>query len=74
MKIDKKTLDALSVLPDDKLWMMLRVVSSSAGLSLPEKAPDANQMKNLRAAIADIGDDDIKRALQLSAIYKGEKK
>ena len=74
MKIDKKMLDAMSALPDDKLWAMLRIVSAAAGLSLPERMPDAAQMKNLRAAISEVGDDDIKRAAELAAIYKGEKK
>ena len=74
MKIDKKTLDALASLPDGKMWAMLRIVSASAGLELPEKTPDAASMKNLRAAIANVGDDDIRRAAELAAIYKGEKK
>ena len=74
MKIDKKTLDLLGSLPDAKLWAMLRIVSASAGLTLPEKMPDAEHMRNLRSALADVGDDDIRRAAQLAAIYKGEGK
>ena len=74
MKIDKKTLDLLGTLPDAKLWAMLRIVAASAGLTLPERAPDAGRMKNLRAALANVGDDDIKRAAELAAIYKGEGK
>ena len=74
MKIDKKTLDLLSALPDDKLWAMLRLAGAGAGLSLPERTPDAASMKNLRAALADVDDSDIRRAAELAAIYKGEKK
>ena len=72
MKIDKKTLDLLGTLPDAKLWTTLRIVAASAGLSLPEKMPDAGHMRNLRAALANVGDDDIKRASELAAIYKGD--
>lgn len=74
MKIDKKTLDMLSALPDAKLWAMLRIVSASAGVSLPDKMPDAEHMKNLRAALSEVGDDDIRRASELAAIWKGEAK
>ena len=74
MKIDKKTLEMLSALPDAKLWAMLRILAASAGLALPEKTPDAAQMRNLRAALSDVGDDDIRRAAELAAIYRGEEK
>ena len=74
MKIDKKTLDMLSALPDAKLWAMLRLVGAGAGVSLPEKTPDAASMQNLRAALADVDDNDIRRAAELAAIYRGEKK
>ena len=74
MKIDKKTLEAVSALPDAKMWTFLRIAASAAGVSLPEKTPDAEAMKNLRAALSDVGEDDIKRAAQLAAIYKGEQK
>ena len=74
MKLDKKTLDALASLPDGKLWAMLRIVAASAGLTLPTEMPDAAHMRNLREAMATVGDDDIRRAAELAAIYKGEAK
>lgn len=74
MKIDKKTLDMLSALPDDKLWQMLRVVSASMGATLPEKTPDADKMANLRTAFSNIGETDLERAMQIVDIYKGGNK
>lgn len=74
MKIDKKTLDALGTLPDDKLWPLLRMVCSSAGLTLPVQMPSPEQMQNLRSAMSNVADSDLQRAAQLAAIYKGEKK
>ena len=74
MKIDKKTLDMLGTLPDAKLWAMLRIVSASAGISLPDKMPDERHLRNLREALSTVGDDDIRRAAELAAIYKGEGK
>lgn len=74
MKLDKKTLDLLSSLPDDKLWQMMRLVSASAGAALPEKMPDAKKMAGLRAALSDVSEGDLDRAAELIGIYKGEKR
>lgn len=74
MKIDKKTLDMLSSLPDDKLWQMMRIVSASMGASLPDKMPEAQKMSGLRAALSDVNDGDLDRAAELIGIYKGEKR
>ena len=74
MKLDKKTLDMLSSLPDDKLWQMMRLVSASMGAALPDKAPDAKKMVNLRRAFENVGEDDLARASELIDIYKGGRK
>lgn len=44
MKIDKKTLDMLSSLPDDKLWQVLNVIASSSGISLGAPPNDKEQI------------------------------
>jgi len=74
MKLDKKTLDMLAALPDDKLWMMLRMVSKSVGAQIPDEVPDKEKMANLRNAMANIGEGDISRAMEIAQIYKGGKK
>lgn len=73
MKLDKKTLDMLAALPDEKLWQMLRVVALSIGVSMPDKMPEPEKMAGFRAAIANVGDGDIERAMELIDIYKGGK-
>lgn len=73
MKLDKKTLDMLKTLPDEKLWQMLRVVALSIGVSVPDKMPDADKMAGFRAALDNIGDGDLERATEIIDIYKGGK-
>lgn len=73
MKLDKKTLDSLAALPDEKLWSMIRIIAMSVGVSIPDKMPDADKMAGFRAAISDVGDGDISRAMELIDIYKGGK-
>ena len=70
MKIDKKTLDMLSSLPDDKLWQMLSVIASASGVRLPSDKPDAKAMAGLRCAVSELSDGDITRATELFSKYK----
>ena len=70
MKIDKKTLDMLSALPDDKLWQMLSVIASASGIRLPSDKPDAKAMAGIRNAVADLSDGDITRATELFSKYR----
>lgn len=73
MKLDKKTLDMLAALPDEKLWQMVRMVALSMGISVPEKMPEQEKMAGFRAAMSNVGDGDISRAMELIDIYKGGK-
>lgn len=70
MNIDKKTLDMLASMPDDKLWQMLSVVASASGLKLPQNKPDEKSMAGLRNAVSELSDSDIKRASEIFARYK----
>lgn len=70
MKIDKKTLDTLSALPDDKLWQMLSVIASASGVRLPSDKPNDKTMAGLRHAVSEISDGDIERATEIFTKYK----
>ena len=74
MKIDKKTIDMLAALPDEKLWQMLSVIASASGVRLPANAPDKKTMAGLRHAVAELSDGDISRAAELFGKYKEGRK
>ena len=71
MKIDKKTLDMLSSLPDDKLWQVLNVIASSSGISLGAPPNDKEQIARLREAMGSVTENDLDRAAQIVDIYRG---
>ena len=71
MKFDKKTLDMLSSLPDDKLWQVIKMIASTTGIKLGDKKPDKEQMAGLRAAMGNLTDGDLERATEIIDIYKG---
>lgn len=70
MKIDKKTMDMLAALPDDKLWQMLSLIASASGIKLPKGEPDPKTIAGLRAAAGSLSDDDIARATEIFSKYK----
>ncbi len=74
MKLDRKTLDMLSALPDDKLWQMLSVIASASGVRLPSEKPDPKTMTGLRRAVSDLSDGDIARAAEIFSKYKEGKR
>ena len=74
MKLDKKSLEMLSSLPDDKLWQMLSVIASASGIKLPHNKPDEKTMSGLRNAVSELSDGDIDRASKLFDRYKEGRK
>ena len=73
MKLDKKMIDQMLSLPDDKLWQMFQLLSMGSGLKMGDKAPDPAGMRKLRAVLEDITDADIARVLELIDLYKKTK-
>lgn len=71
MKIDKRTIESLLQLPDDKLIMMIRAIS---GGEFPKNEPDAKSVAGLRTVLSKVTDADVERALQLISLYKSSKK
>ena len=71
MKIDKKTLDMLSSLPDDKLWQVLNVIASSSGISLGAPPNDKDQIASLREAMGRVNENYLYRAAKIVDIYRG---
>ena len=73
MKLDKRMIDQMLSLPDDKLWQMFQLLSMGSGLKMGDKAPDPAGMRKLRAVLEDITDADIARVLGLIDLYKRTK-
>ena len=71
MKLDKKTLDSLLNLPDDKLIMMLRVLSKG---EFPKKDVDDSTLAGIRAMLSQLTDNDLERITYLISVYKKAKK
>lgn len=71
MNIDKKTLDSLLNLPDDKLIQMIRLISGNNGTG---KAMTRESIAGLRKMLSHVTDADISRATELIAMYKQGKK
>lgn len=73
MKLDKRMIDQMLSLPDDKLWQMFQLISMGSGMNLGDRAPDSAGMRKLRTVLEDITDDDIGRVMELIDLYKKAK-
>ena len=70
MNIDKRTLDGLLKLPDDKLMQMLCLVTGTSN----GKSASPESIAGLRKALSQVTDADIARAVELISAYKLGKK
>lgn len=70
MNIDKRTLEGLLKLPDDKLMQMIRLVSGTSNA----KNASPESISGLRKALSEVTDADIARAVELINVYKLGKK
>lgn len=52
MRINKEKLEALTNLPDDKLWAEIVSIAASYGFSLPRETPPKETLDKLRCAVS----------------------
>ena len=69
MKLNNNMLNKLRGLDDEALWREIRTMASSYGLKLPEKTPNAGDLKKVRDAL-DIGEISTADAMRLMNEYK----
>ena len=68
--INKKTIDKMLELPDDKFLAMLRLVLSGAGVNMGGREIDAKSVRKIRAILGEVTDNDIERIIHLADVYK----
>lgn len=66
MGLDKKMLEQLLSLPDAQLLQMIGLMSGG-NIS---KLPDEKKMRQIRAVLSTITEEDLGRIAELSAVYK----
>lgn len=69
MVIDKKLIDSLLELPDEKLLGMLSIAAGGLGIKLPNRAPDPAVIAGIRALLSGVNETDIARAEELIGLY-----
>ena len=73
MKIDKKTLDMLSALPDDSLWKMICAIGAQSGIDLSGVQVRPDDIARLRSTMSTLTDSDVSRALQILESIKRQR-
>ncbi len=65
MKIDKKTVDKIAGMPDDRLWKMILSLGASKGIDLSSIKVSSLEMDKIRTAMTQMTDEDIVRAMEI---------
>ena len=65
MRIDKKTVDKNAGMPDDRLWKMILSLGASKGLDLSSVRVSSAELDKIRAALTQMTDEDIVRAMEI---------
>lgn len=73
MKIDKKTINSILGLPDDKLLQMINLLAGSMGMSSVSDKIKPETVVKIRAVLNQVTDADLDRAGELINIYKKAK-
>ncbi len=68
--INKNNIEKMLEMPDERLWAMLKLVLTSAGVNVSGKQLDPKSIKKVRAILKEVTDDDIDRVMYLADIYK----
>lgn len=73
MKLDRNTVRSLSEMSDDRLWRTMRMLASSMGMELPERARGRLHYEAIRRTVSEITDSDIARINEIMDAYKYHK-
>ena len=73
MKIDKKTINTLCSMPDDKLWATVRLFASSSGIALAPRPASPRDMAKLRRCLSQLTEADISRAGEIMRNFKNQR-
>ena len=68
--INKKNIDKLLEMPDERLWAMLKLVLGGSGINIGGGEMNPKTVRKLRALLSEVTDSDIERVLYLADIYK----
>lgn len=74
MKIDKKTLDMLSALPDDSFWQLICAVGNQSGFDLSSMKVKKGDLDRIRDTMGKLTDSDISRAMEILTTSKKQQK
>lgn len=72
--IDRKLIESLNELSDERLWHMFCMLMSGAGMDMGRKKYDPKRVHGIRALLSAVTDEDICRVNELIEQYNNNKK
>jgi len=70
MKIDRKKVDMLCSMNDERMWSTIKFFASANGIDLSKKRVTPRDIGNMRRMLSSLTDSDLSRIGELTDIYK----
>ena len=70
MKIDRRKIDTLCGMSDERLWGTLKFLAAANGMDISKKRVTPSDIAGVRRLLASLGDGDISRINELIGIYR----
>ncbi len=73
MMLDKKTIEKILALPDDKLLLVIKGLAQNSGVDISNMNIGKEQLAGIRSALSVATVEDIARAAELIKTYQGKR-
>ncbi|MBQ7669771.1 MAG: hypothetical protein IJS45_03510 [Clostridia bacterium] len=70
MKFDRKKVEMLTSMSDERMWSTVKLFASANGVDLSRKRVTARDLTNLRRMLRSLTDDDLRRVGELADVFK----
>ena len=70
MKFDRKKVEMLTSMSDERMWSTVKLFASANGVDLSRKRVTPRDLTNLRRMLRSLTDDDLRRVGELTDIFK----
>ena len=70
MKIDRRKIEMLTSMKDERMWSTIKFFAGGAGIDLSRKKVSPRDIANIRAALGSLTDNDLNRINEILCIFK----
>ena len=70
MKFDRKKVEMLTSMSDERMWSTIKLFASANGVDLSRRRVTQRDLANLKRMLRSLTDDDLRRVGELTDVFK----